>query len=396
MGPFVPDIIGNELNYVVALVLGFGFGFVLEQAGFSSTKKLVGVFYGYDFVVLRVFFTAAVTAALGIIIFAHYGLLDIDLIYINPTFLWSAIVGGVIMGVGFILGGYCPGTGVCAAAVGRIDGMIFMAGAFLGVYLFAEGYPLFEGLYKGWNYGSPKVFDSLSMSQGAFAVLLTVVAVGAFWVTAWIEKKVNKGVVTDKTPVNRYIIVSGLAILLAVMTLWMPDRKTTLLNKAEDKAFLNGQHVPEMTSDELAFRLLDEDQKLQLIDVRDEKTFGAMALPYAVNIQLKNLFGKEWNDLLSDAGKKKVFYADDEESAKKSAVIAQQLGFSNVYVLAGGLNDFKQKILAFSKPAVISGRQEADTYRFREKASVLLPELIKKARNTAAVHKAVKKIAGGC
>ncbi len=65
MGPFVPDLISDQLNLVVALFLGIGFGFVLEQAGFSSSRRLAGVFYGYDFTVLRVFFTAAVTAMSG-------------------------------------------------------------------------------------------------------------------------------------------------------------------------------------------------------------------------------------------------------------------------------------------------------------------------------------------
>ena len=54
MGPFVPDIISDQLNLVVALILGIGFGFVLEQAGFSSSRRLAGLFYGYDFTVLQV------------------------------------------------------------------------------------------------------------------------------------------------------------------------------------------------------------------------------------------------------------------------------------------------------------------------------------------------------
>ena len=41
-------------------------------------------------------------------------MLDLDAIYVNPTWLVPAIVGGVIMGLGFILGGYCPGTSICA------------------------------------------------------------------------------------------------------------------------------------------------------------------------------------------------------------------------------------------------------------------------------------------
>ena len=136
MGPLVPDVIGNELNYIIAIFIGMAFGFVLEQAGFSSSKKLVGLFYGYDFTVLRVFFTAGVTAMMGVLLFSHFGLLDLSLIYINPTFLWSALVGGIIMGLGFVIGGFCPGTSVCAAAIGKIDGMFFCTRLFSWSFYF--------------------------------------------------------------------------------------------------------------------------------------------------------------------------------------------------------------------------------------------------------------------
>lgn len=396
MGPLVPEIIGNELNYVVALLLGFAFGFVLEQAGFSSSKKLAGVFYGYDFVVLRVFFTAAVTAMIGVIIFAHYGILDIDLIYINPTFLWSAIVGGVIMGVGFILGGYCPGTSVCGAAIGKIDAMIFVAGSFFGVFVFAEGYPLFEGIYKATNFGSPKVFDSLAMPQGVFALLLTVIAVGAFWVTAIIEKKVNKGVVTDKTPVRNYVIVSVIAVVLGFSTIFLHDKKTTMLELTGDANYINTQNVNFMTSDELAFRIIDEDPKLQLIDVRSEKEFAGFSLPHAVNILPQDLFGKQNLQVLDNPAKKKVFYANNENDAKRAAVLASLIGFKNNYVLKGGLAEFNNLIINYKKPLAINTKAEIDTDRFRTKAQLLMPEIIKKAKSGTTEKKVVKKISGGC
>jgi hypothetical protein len=97
MGPFVPELISDQLNLIIALLIGIGFGFVLEQAGFSSSRKLAGVFYGYDFTVLRVFFTAAVTAMSGSLLLAYFGYLDLQSIYVNPTWLMPAIVGGVIM-----------------------------------------------------------------------------------------------------------------------------------------------------------------------------------------------------------------------------------------------------------------------------------------------------------
>ncbi|MCU0373156.1 MAG: YeeE/YedE family protein, partial [Ignavibacteria bacterium] len=191
MAPLVPDLIGNELNLVIAILIGIAFGFILEQAGFSTSKKLVGLFYGYDFTVLRVFFTGGITAMIGVIILGHYGLLDLSLIYVNPTFIWSAVTGGLIMGLGFVTGGFCPGTSVCAAAIGKIDAMIFVGGSFLGVFAFAEGYPLFENLYKAGAWGNIRIFELAGASQGLFAFLLVFMAVTAFVTTTMIEKRNN-------------------------------------------------------------------------------------------------------------------------------------------------------------------------------------------------------------
>jgi uncharacterized protein len=190
MGPlFLP---GNEWYLVASFLIGIAFGFVLEQAGFSSSKKLAGVFYGYDFVVMRVFFTAAITAMLGLLYFGYLGWIDMDKIFINSTYVYSAIVGGVIMGFGFVIGGFCPGTSVCAIGIGKIDAMVFVGGIFIGVFIFAEAYPLYESFYNGHNLGPIKVFDSLGISESLFAFLLIVIALGMFYATFLIEKKVSK------------------------------------------------------------------------------------------------------------------------------------------------------------------------------------------------------------
>ncbi len=180
MGPLVPEIFSAEFNLVIALIIGVAFGFILEQAGFSSTKKLVGLFYGYDFTVLRVFFTAGTVALIGVILFSHFGLLDMDLIYINPTFLRAALVGGGIMGVGFIIGGFCPGTSICAAAIGKIDAMAFVLGAGIGIFIFAEFFPFFEETYKMQNMGALRIDQYFSISPELFGFIFTVIAIASF------------------------------------------------------------------------------------------------------------------------------------------------------------------------------------------------------------------------
>jgi uncharacterized protein len=190
MGPLsVNELISENTNLFLAFIIGIGFGFVLEQSGFSSSRKLAGVFYGYDTVVLKVFFTAAITAMLGLLFFSLFGWIDLNLVYINPTYLTSAIVGGIIMGAGFIIGGYCPGTSFCGASIGKIDALVFIGGLFIGVLIFGLGYNIWDGMYMAKFLGSPKISQTLGLSDGVFAFLLIIIALTMFRVAEWAEKK---------------------------------------------------------------------------------------------------------------------------------------------------------------------------------------------------------------
>ncbi len=190
MGPLVVDgIISQSTNFLLATIIGIAFGWVLEASGFSSSRKLAGVFYGYDTVVLKVFFTGGVTAMLGLLFFSLFGWVDLDMVYVNPTYLPSNIAGGVIMGAGFILGGFCPGTSFCGAAIGKIDALVFIGGLFIGIFFFAEGYGLWESFYKAGFQGWPRISESIGISQGLMALLLVVMALSMFWVGEWAEKK---------------------------------------------------------------------------------------------------------------------------------------------------------------------------------------------------------------
>lgn len=185
----VNDIISQNTNFFFAFLIGMAFGFVLESSGFSSSRKLAGVFYGYDTVVLKVFFTAAIVGMLGMLFLSLFNWIDLDMVYINPTYLYSSIVGGIIMGAGFIMGGFCPGTSFCSASIGKIDAMFFIVGMFLGVFIFAEGFPLLEGFYKAKFMGIPTLSQVLGLKDGIVVLGIIIVAMGMFWVGEWAEKK---------------------------------------------------------------------------------------------------------------------------------------------------------------------------------------------------------------
>ena len=190
MGPLFNA--NDEWSFVIALVIGIAFGFILESAGFSSSRKLAGVFYGYDFVVLQVFFTAAITAAIGLLFFEYFGWIDLSAIWINKFYVGSAILGGGLMGLGFIIGGFCPGTSACASAIGKIDAMLFLGGFIIGVIIFDLFYPLYKPFYKASSMGASMIYDVLGMNKYVFLLLFVIVAILSFVGTAYIQQRVSK------------------------------------------------------------------------------------------------------------------------------------------------------------------------------------------------------------
>ncbi|RPI98770.1 MAG: sulfurtransferase, partial [Chloroflexi bacterium] len=141
------DTLGHWGQYIVYLVIGFAFGLVLEIAGFGNSKKLAAQFYFKELTVLKVMFTAIVVAMVLVFLASGLGLLEYSLVWVNPTYLWPGIVGGLIMGVGFIVGGFCPGTSLVAAATAKLDGLFFALGGLFGMFLFGETVSRFDSFY---------------------------------------------------------------------------------------------------------------------------------------------------------------------------------------------------------------------------------------------------------
>ena len=199
MGPISSIISMPEwLDLLIALLIGIGFGFSLEQAGFSSSRKLAGMFYGYDTTVIKVFFTAAIVALIGSQLLSFLGLLNLNMVFVNEFYVTASSVGGIIMGAGFIMGGFCPGTGLSALSIGKIDAMVFFAGGLTGAFLFAETYPVIEKLANSSYKGPIKINEVLGISPGLFSLFIIIAAVIMFWLAEKAEKKFARPDITNE------------------------------------------------------------------------------------------------------------------------------------------------------------------------------------------------------
>lgn len=398
MGPLVPDIISNEFNFIIALIVGLGFGFALEQAGFGSTKKLVGLFYGYDFTVLKVFLTGGVTAAVGVTVLNHLGLLDVSVIYVNPTFLWSALIGGAIMGAGFIIGGFCPGTSFVAAASGKIDGWAFIFGAGLGVFAFIESFPLIEKLYISDNLGSLLAFELMGVSREVFALLMVIVAIVAFIGVTKIEDKVNnKESQWLKPDMVKYGLSIGIAVVVVLLTMITPTRNELMNKRIDDKLAAGEGKTDVIINDKLAYELMNKYYMYNVIDVRSAEEFKAFHIPTAINIPLEELHKQENISRIVQNIKTNVFYGATIEQAQRACLITKYHGKASNFALNSTAEQFNADYFLITDKDEPENKADNLVYIFRKNAAAKLKEIEETVANLdKPVVKKGKVIQGGC
>ena len=104
------------------------------------------------------------------------------------TFIIPQVIGGLILGVGFVIGGYCPGTSVVSASTGRTDGMIYLLGIFAGVFLFGLNFPVVKGIYTATPMGQITLPQLLNIPYGVLVFAVVLMAIGGFICAEKVEK----------------------------------------------------------------------------------------------------------------------------------------------------------------------------------------------------------------
>jgi len=189
MAPFFKfGFFNDQVSLIIAVVIGIGFGFFLERAGFGSAKKLAAQFYFTDMAVFKVMFTAIVTAMLGLFYFSWLGWIDLSQVYIGDTYIVPMLLGGFILGVGFVIGGYCPGTSAVACSTGKIDGYFFVFGVMFGIFVFGELFPWISDFYNSTPMGRVTIPELFNISFGTIVFLVVLIAVGGFIGAEKVEK----------------------------------------------------------------------------------------------------------------------------------------------------------------------------------------------------------------
>ena len=184
------------------LLAGILFGYVLEGAGFGSPRKLTAQFRLSDWAVIKVMFTAVVVCAVGLWLAEIIGWLRPDGVFVPTVFLGAIALGGLLIGAGFAIGGYCPGTSAVGLASGRYDAAVFIAGMVAGTWIFAALFEPLESFYlSGKGPDGQTLMDLTGLPEWLILASMIVAAFAVFRIGGGFEKKLGGPLrVADTSP----------------------------------------------------------------------------------------------------------------------------------------------------------------------------------------------------
>jgi hypothetical protein len=363
-----PILPAHELGLVLAVLIGFGFGFVLERAGFGRANKLAAQFYGHDMTVFKVMFSAIVTAMLGVMLASAVGLADFKALAdhaTSTTFLVPMIAGGFLLGAGFIVSGYCPGTSFVAMASGKLDGLMTVLGVVVGQVIWAEleWRPGFATFHNAGGLGNLYLWElfGLPASSGPYivAVAATVMAVGCFFGAEKLERvlagRADPSAVASPAGRPGRFVFAGLATAaaLGLVGLALPTGAREATREATT-----------ITPLALARRVFDEPWKLRVLDLRPLAACSAKRVPGAECAPAEKLGALGLAD--ETAPRDLVLVAGEPLTALPAAAAAYR---GRVYALAGGWAAWEAFALA-PPPTPAAGAPAAELEAYRVRAGI--------------------------
>ena len=344
MPPF-PLPLESMLGHVGALsiyvLIGFAFGYVLEISGFAISTRLAAQFYFKDMTVLKVMFTGIIVAMVLIFFTTALGWLDFNLIWVNPTYLWPGIVGGLIMGVGFIVGGFCPGTSLVSVSTFKIDGLFFAVGTLFGIFVFGETVQYFENFWNSSYYGRVTIMDWLNLPTGVVVVGVVLMALGMFWGGEQLEQHFGG----MEKPQRTWGRMAGIGALVAgavlVLVLGQPTTQDKWVRLAPEKETLLTDRAVQIHPGELLTSLADDQLNVVMLDVRDEGDYNLFHIRRARHLPLDEVAAAiPALQLEAAANTVYVLMSNDETAATEAWKMMVAESIPNVYILDGGLNNW--------------------------------------------------------
>lgn len=168
----------SYLGFVLAVVFGAAFGWLLHRGRVADYNTIVRQFLFKDFTVLKIMLTAIVVGGVGVFALVNAGYAQF---HIKSADLLAISLGAALFGVGMVIYGYCPGTALAAIGGGSLHALIGAFGMILGGVLYALSFGWVKAnIIPVGSIGKVQLPALLGVSPGVMLAGLAVVALAAF------------------------------------------------------------------------------------------------------------------------------------------------------------------------------------------------------------------------
>jgi rhodanese-related sulfurtransferase len=344
MAPFALDVtVGKFATYAIYVLIGMGFGASLEMAGFGYSTKLTAQFYLRDMTVFKVMFTAVLVSMVLAYGAVGLGLLDYDRIWIPPTYLIPGTLGGLLVGIGFIIGGFCPGTSVASLATLKKDAIFFLVGILGGIVLFGETSSSFGHFYNSTYMGRLTLPDVLGLPAGVTVLIVVVMGIFALWGAEQLEAAMRRKDGMEVNRIDKRVALGAGALILAGLAVLLIGQPTAAERwqriEPEKQALLDNREV-QIHPAELRDVYYNSLVNLVMLDVRDEADYNLFHVKDARRVPLSELEDTAAELKTAPPGTVAVLMSNDETLATEGWKTLTAMGVPNVYILEGGINNF--------------------------------------------------------
>ena len=201
-------------------------------------------------------------------------------------------------------------------------------------------------------------------------------------------------------PENKPLLFGFAFLAISLILVFLPTRQVYLNDKINEIAESNSNSINKISPLELAFRIVDEDNSLFIIDLREKTDTILKSIPGSHNLPYNEIFSKDAKKLIQNTYKTIVFIDSDGRLSKKAVVYANEIGNHRAISLDGGLAKFWGQFTEmpnYDKSFDVYGLNQLAYTKFLQSAPDKIELLRSKyALNTQSDNKPKKKTAGGC
>lgn len=144
------------MTVVLAVILGAFFGFALQRVGATNPQNIINMLRLTDLHLMKAILFAIGVSSTLLFLLVSLGVIDVGHFSVKSAYT-GVIAGGGLLGLGFALAGYCPGTGLAALADGRKDALFFAGGGLLGALIYTLAYGSIKGSWLFTSIAGGKV-----------------------------------------------------------------------------------------------------------------------------------------------------------------------------------------------------------------------------------------------